>query len=248
MSKNRSFAFWMLLPAALCIIAMVSAAARPPQSKAPDLSGAWEQDEGMTNGAAGRGFSREVPPLQPAMMAKYNASRAGLKSLADKGLDELDPLTYCFPPGAPRSMIMPYPFEIVQQGEAVYILFEYGSGIRIIHTRRTKHPDSLMPSWMGDSVGSWQGDTLVVDTIGFRPETWIDPTGVPHSDALHMVERFRRTNRNTLEVQFTFDDPMAFTKPWGGMRVYHLGDADIAPYFVCEENLPIGAPPPAFGK
>jgi hypothetical protein len=210
---------------------------------APDLSGVWGQGGEMTGGAAGRGFSREVPPLQPAAMAQYKSNRAGLSDLTEKGLDEFDPLTYCFPPGAARSMIMPYAFEIAQRPGIIYIIFEFGSGIRRIYTDGRKHPDDLSPSWMGHSVGTWQGDTLVVDTVGLRPETWIDPTGVPHSDALHMVERFRRSGKDTLEVQFSFDDPKAFTRPWGGTRLYHPDHSEVSDYFVCEENLQMGKPP-----
>ena len=140
-------------------------------------------------------------------------------------------------------MIMPYPFEIAQRPGIIYIIFSFGSGIRRIYTDGRKHPNDLSPSWMGHSVGTWQGDTLVVDTVGLRQETWIDPTGVPHSDALHMVERFRRPAKDTLEVQFSFDDPKAFTHAWGGTRQYHPDTSDLSDYFVCEENLQMGKPP-----
>jgi hypothetical protein len=198
----------------------------------------------MSGGAAGCGFSKEIPHLQPWAMEKYKTNRAGLTSLDEKGLDALDPITYCFPPGEPRSMIMPYPFEIVQKKATVFILFQFGSGIRRIYADGRKHPADVTPSWMGDSVGTWQDDILVVDTVGLKPELWIDPTGAPHSDVLHIVERFRRTNHNTLEVQFSFDDPKAFTRKWGGTRLYQLmnADTDMSAYFVCEENLQVGKP------
>ena len=196
----------------------------------------------MSGGTAGRGFNSQVPPLQPEAMDKYRANRAGLTDLNDKGLDELDPNTYCYPPGGPRSMVMPYPFEIVQRPGVVYVLFEYDSGVRRIYTDGRKHPAEVEPTWMGHSVGTWQGDTLVVDTVALRPETWLDPLGTPHSDALHMVERFRRSSPTTLEVEFLFDDPKTFTKPWGGKRMYQRTDDEISEYFVCEENLQMGKP------
>jgi hypothetical protein len=158
-------------------------------------------------------------PLQAEAMRKYKANRAGLTSLNEKGLDELDPNTYCYPPGAPRSMVMPYPFEIVQRADVVYLLFEYNSGIRRIYMDGRNHTADVEPTWMGHSVGTWQGDTLVVDTVALRPETWLDPLGTPRSDALHMVERFRRPNPDTLEVEFLFDDPKAFTKPWAAREL-----------------------------
>jgi hypothetical protein len=248
MSEHRRGIRFVIAMILLLVIPAIAgrAAAQKPGSP-PDLSGTWGQGGDMTNGGAGRGFSKDVPPLQPTAMKVYEANRAGLTSLNDKGIDELDPLTYCFPPGAVRSMIMPYSFEIAERPGVVYILFEFGSGIRRIYTDGRKHPDDLTPTWMGHSIGTWQGDTLVVDTVGLRPETWIDPTGVPHSDALHMVERFRRTKPDTLEVQFTFDDAKAFTHSWGGTRVYHPDQSDPSDYFVCEENLQVGKPPASPG-
>lgn len=224
------------------IFAPASSAQSAIADSLPDLSGTWEPAGGMNGGEVGRGFSKEVPPLQPWAMTQYKTNRKGLTSLEDKGLDELDPLTYCFPPGEPRSMIMPYPFEVVQRPNIVYILFQFGSGIRRIYTDGRKHPKDVLPSWMGDSVGTWEGNTLVVDTVGLKPETWMDPTGVPHSDALHVVERFRRPKNDALEVEFSFDDPKTFTRTWAGTKIYHLAapDTDLSAYFVCEENLHMG--------
>lgn len=237
----RTRCFGRSLATAFVFLFVAQCLARPQKAgPPPDLSGSWSQGGAMTGGNAGRGFSKEIPPFQPDALKQYEANRAGVTDPNDKGLDELDPLTYCFPPGTPRSMIMPYPFEIVQLPNVIYILFEFGSGIRRIYTDGRKHPDDIAPAWMGHSVGTWQGDTLVVDTVGLRPETWIDPTGVPHSDALHMVERFRRSKADTLEVQFTFDDPKTFTKPWGGTRIYHPDTSDVSDYFVCEGNLQMG--------
>ena len=237
-TQNR----WIGSVAATTFLFLISIAHGTAQSQGarPDFSGVWEQGGGMSGGAAGRRFSREDPPFLPAALEKYKANRAGITDPNEKGLDALDPITYCFPPGAPRSMIMPYALEIIQRTDAVYILFEYGSGVRRIYTDGRKHPEYVSPTWMGHSVGTWQSDTLVVDTVGLRPETWIDPTGTPHSDALHMVERFRRPNRDTLEIDFLFDDPNTFARPWSGTRVYSLGNAAISEYFVCEENLQVG--------
>ena len=196
----------------------------------------------MSGGTAGRGFSLEVPPLQPEAMEKYKANRAGLATLNDKGLDELDPSTYCYPPGAPRSMVMPYAFEIVQRPDIVYVLFEYNSGIRRIYADGRRHPADVEPTWMGHSTGTWQGDTLVVDTVALRPETWLDPLGTPHSDDLHIVERFRRPGPDKLEVEFVFDDPKTFTKSWGGKRIYQLENTELSEYIVCEDHLQMGKP------
>jgi hypothetical protein len=227
--------------AAACLIAP-SLFAQAASSQNADLSGIWAPGGGMTGGSTGRGFSSQDAPLQPEALKAYKANRSGVTSLNEKGLDELDPNTFCYPPGVPRSMVMPYPFEIVQRPGIVYILFAYNSGIRRIHTDGRKHPSDPDPTWMGHSIGTWQGNTFIVDTVGLRPETWLDPLGTPHSDALHMVERFRRTGPTKLEVEFQFDDPKTFTKPWGGSKVYEKSDTEMMEYYVCEENLQLGQP------
>jgi len=91
---------------------------------------------------------------------------------------------------------------------------------------------------MGHSVGHWDGDTLVVDTVAIDEVTWIDDAGTPHSEALHVVERFRRVDHNTLEIEFRFEDPKAFTKPWTAKKVYKLTpDWQYIPGFACEDRF-----------
>jgi hypothetical protein len=90
---------------------------------------------------------------------------------------------------------------------------------------------------MGDSIGKWEGDTLVVDTIGFNDKTWLDQVGHPHSDALHLIERIHRIAPDMLQIDFTFDDPKAFTKQWTGTKQFKMrSDWQISEY-VCEENF-----------
>jgi hypothetical protein len=210
------------------------------QNTAPDLSGIWMLGGGMAGGAGGRRFSMEEPPLQPWAFEKYKETRAGLTDPNDGGRNEFDPSAFCFPPGAARSMMMPFAFEIVQRPDQVYILFEFDSGIRRIYTDGRKHAEELDPAWMGHSTGKWEGDTLVVDTVSLREETWLDRVGTPHSDALRIVERFRRLNRDTLEVEFRFEDPKAFTKPWGGKKIYALQATEMGEFVLCEEHLGMG--------
>src|ERR1051326_3634842 len=91
---------------------------------------------------------------------------------------------------------------------------------------------------MGYSVGKWQGDKLGVDPVGINEKTWLDSAGTPHSDALHVVERFRRVSQDTLEVEFLFDDPKAFTKPWSAKKVYKLDpDTEFEEHLACEDLL-----------
>ncbi len=99
------------------------------------------------------------------------------------------------------------------------------------------HPEDPDPTWMGHSIGRWDGDTLVVDTVGFNDKTWIDPLGHSHSEALHLVERYRRVDPNTLVIDLTFEDAKAFLKPWSGQREFDLKpDWEIAEMYPCEDK------------
>ncbi len=187
----------------------------------------------------GRRFSPLEPPLRPWALQRYKANRAGLPEDYDGALDDRDPNTYCFPPGLSRSLLMPYPFEVVQRPDQLYILFEYGSGIRRIYTDGRPRPPDLPLTWMGYSIGEWDGETLVVETDSLRPETWLDRIGTPHSDALRIQERFRRGNSATLEIEFLFEDAKAFTRPWGGRKLFEP-HFEITEYILCEEFLEMG--------
>lgn len=117
------------------------------------------------------------------------------------------------------------------------MIFEYDHFVRYIYTDGRQHPADLTPTWMGDAIGHWDGETLVVDTIGYKPKTWLDRVGHPHSDALHLVERFRRTDHNTLVDDLTIEDPVAYTKPWTARRSFQLKPKWEIMEFVCEDNF-----------
>ena len=109
-------------------------------------------------------------------------------------------------------MLQPFPWEIVQARDRVIMIFEYQSLIRQIFTDGRGHPKDLEPTYMGNAIGKFEGDTLVIDTVGFNDKTWLDPMGLPHSDALHVVEHLRRVDHDTLVDEYTIDDPKAYTK------------------------------------
>lgn len=126
-----------------------------------------------------------------------------------------DPLYHsCTPPGLPRVYLHPFPMEIVQTPAEILVLFEYDSLRHPIYVDGRAHDTTLGALWMGDSIGHWDGDTLVVDTVNFNDKTWIDRVGHPHSEALHLVERIRRTDHGHLTDDITIEDPKAYTKPW----------------------------------
>ena len=119
----------------------------------------------------------------------------------------------CHPPGLPRAYLHPFPIQIVNvPGREVIILYEYDHLVRHVYTDGRPHNTATGPTWMGSSIGKWEGDTFVVDTIGFNDKTWLDRLGHPHSEELHLVERFRRVDANTLQIDLTIDDPKGCTR------------------------------------
>ena len=186
---------------AILSMAIPKALAAPQSSTAQpvaqpfDLSGVW-----FTQGAVRANFTfKNVSPLLPWAQDRMQANH-----------QQPSPLLRCLPPGVPRIWTMPAPFEIVSAPGMILIYYEFGHYVREIHTTRD-HPKDLLSTWMGDSVGKWEGDTLVVDTIGFNDQTWIDNTGLPHSDQLHLVERLRRVNHDVLQLDITVDDPKTYS-------------------------------------
>ena len=123
-----------------------------------------------------------------------------------------DPEIKCYLPGVPRATYMPYPFQILQNANAIFIAYTYAGAVRNIDL---KNPGPApAESWMGQSVGRWEGETLVVDVTGFNDRTWLDRAGNHHSDALRVTERYTRTSPDVMRYEATIDDPKVFTRPW----------------------------------
>jgi hypothetical protein len=132
-------------------------------------------------------------------------------------------------------MVSVYPMEVIQVPGRVIMFFEYGNYVRQIFTDGRSH-QNLTPTWMGDSIGKWEGDTLVVDTNGFNDKTWIDSEGHPHSEDLHVVERIRRVDHDHLAVEVTVDDPKTYTKTLTTKRVFDFEQGWNIAEFVCEDK------------
>ena len=150
-----------------------------------------------------------------------------------------DPEGFCLPPGGPRSMGTPYPTEIIQHRDRIIIIFEGGGHVwREIHMDGRQHPDkeTLNPSYFGHSVGHWENDTLVVDTIGYNEKTWLDFGGHMHSDQLHTIEYFTRPDKNTLHYESTIDDPGAYTEPWTIAWDINWSEGQELADYICQEN------------
>jgi hypothetical protein len=172
------------------------------------------------------------PPLQPwaSELLEKRISRS------QQGAPEVIALTQCLP-GMPVMMLGgPYPIQILETPGQVTILMEEQNHFRLIYLNG-KHPEDPDPTFLGHSVGHWQGNTLVVDTIGLTDRTTIDRVGMPHSEALHLIERYRRTGKDTLEIVMTLDDAKTFTKPWDAKVIYRAVAAGVEmTEYVCENN------------
>jgi hypothetical protein len=194
----------------------------------PDLSGVWMPNTRALQDLA-VGMTPPDVPYQPwaEQLVKERANGA-------RGKD--DPAAYCIP-GMPKLIVLPYPYKIFQTPGVTLILYEGFTTFRQIFTDGRPLPRDPQPSWMGYSVGKWEGDTFVVDTIGINDKTWMDNAGRPHSDALHTIERYRRRDVGTLEVTLTIDDPKAYTRPWtvNNTPSRLVVDQDLLEY-VCTEN------------
>jgi hypothetical protein len=226
--------------ATACVFALTAGAASaqrpgtklPNGQAAPNFEGIWERPEGQ-----GIRFNPAgtPPPYKPDWDAKYKAALAA----RDRGEVVLDPTSSCLPPGMPRVMVATYPLEILQTPGQVTIIAEWSSQVRRIFTDGRKHPDPdrLDPTFNGHSIGHWEGQTLVVDTVGVRGDTSFDASPLTHSDQIHITERIRLVNKDLLEDVITVADPGAFTQPWVVTRRYARGGPGLQIMeYVCEEN------------
>src|ERR1041385_6331695 len=210
----------------LLIVAAALSIAGPAGNR--DLTGVWI---GPYTPNLARGIAL---PYQPGAEEKFRSHRG-----------EDDPTARCLPPGVPRALGSPFPVEILQDATSVTILYEYMHLIRRIPTDGRPHSADLDSTFMGDSVGKWEGDTLVVDAVGFNDKTRVDTEGHKHSDALHVVERYRRTAPDAIAYEVTIDDPKTYSQPWTAARTLTRHPDWTLKEYVCEENNKIKAPGPA---
>jgi len=210
---------------------------KPPVPKMadgkPDLSGIWQG-----GGAAGLTFAIGAENAKAARPDAAQGGRGGgggarpepapyqdwvqqkLKEIRDRRLID-DPSGRCLLVGVPRITSMPLPIKIVQTKDEVIFMYETFHAFRVIPTDGRGHPDDMDPSFMGDSVGHWEGDTLVVDVTGFNDKTWLGVGGASiHSDALHVVERYQRVDYDTITYNVFIEDPKVFTKSFNTAPSY----------------------------
>jgi hypothetical protein len=191
-------------------------------ARGPDLSGVY-------NFAGVRGLT---PPTLKTGAEKYKIERGGAGDV--RGNTTLG--TDCVPLGIPQTFVTPYPFQMIQTPKFILQVFEYPNAIRYIWTDGRPHPADPDPTWMGDAIGKWDGDTLVVDSVGFNDKTEV--SGYMHTDAYHVVERYKRVDTG-LQYDVTVDDPNVFAKPWVlPQRILPArADLDRVDEFVCENKV-----------
>ena len=209
---------------------------------APGEKGVWEGNAGATLATNVRGgldnaqmilptnIKISEVPFQPWARAVYDFRQA--TTTKD------DPHVKCKPSGGPRMFHTPYGFEFIEMPEQKQIVIAGVGGPhtwRVIYMDGREHPKNLDPSFSGHSVGHWEGDSLVIDSVGFNEKFWLTREGIPSTEFLHLTERFTRTDYYTIQYEATVDDPGAYTKPWTGGWYIVFQDAEMYEY-VCQDN------------
>ena len=212
----------------------------------PDLSGVWQATADPSDTSGGiegivapkymidimRDLKGTVP-FQPWAAQLYQERQAN--KLRD------NPMIKCLPAGVPRLNAYTHPYKIVQTPQLTVMLYESQTMFRQIFTDGRAHPADPEPSWLGYSIGKWDGDTFVVETIGFNDKTWLDGFGHPHSEAMKLTERFRRRDFGHMDVEITIDDPKAYTKPLRYVQPQLLQPDNELIEYICNENAkPVG--------
>jgi hypothetical protein len=204
------------------MVSLFSSARAQAPAPTRDLSGVWamqagrepSEDDKQSPGGA-------IPPMTPWAQARYDLEKPGYGKRAAPGGN--DPILQCDPMGFPRILYFPTPFEFIQLPNRVLQMFERDHVVREIWTDGRALPADPDPLWYGYSVGKWVDDTFVVESTGYDDRTWLGAVGYPHSETMHVEERYQRVDRDTLRFSLKIDDPQAYTKPWIALpRVFKL--------------------------
>jgi len=207
----------------------------------PGETGIWMGAGGAVPGLADWDEARAHPFPGRLKVSEVPYQPWARAVVAYRDENQFEPHARCKPSGGVRQFVTPYGNEImeIRELERVYI-FDVGGPhtFRIIYTDGREHPDNLTPTYYGHSIGHWEGDTLVVDTVGFNEKFWIDRRVTVHTKQLHLIERFTRTSLNRMEYDVTVDDPGAYTETWsGGIYLRWEPDQEMFEYICQEQNL-----------
>lgn len=207
-------------------------AAAPKMGGHPDLTGVWEQ-------YAETDFPRFLVDISNGMKPGELSMQPWATELVAKRQANFSvehPGARCLPSGIPEKNAVPAPIKFIQTPDVLVLLYESRTIFRQVFLDGRPLPKDAMPAWQGYSIGRWEGDTLVVETRGFRDEGWLDMAGHPATDQLHVIEKIKRPNFGTLEMDITVDDPKAYTKAFSIHEKFHImADGDLMEH-ICEEN------------
>jgi hypothetical protein len=188
----------------------------------PDLNGVWQIPY--------------TPDMSRQLGGKLPYTARGEAEFKNYDPAKFDYTAHCLPPGLTRAINTPDPIQISQTKDNVAIMFEAFSAFVNIHTDGRSHPKNLEPTWFGNSVGRWDGDTLVIDSVGFNDKTRLDTIGHVHSDQLHVVQRFTLKDATHIAFEITVEDPVMYTEPFRNTRTFTLQPKWDLMEYSCEEN------------
>jgi hypothetical protein len=189
----------------------------------PDFSGIWQTTSTADYDLEPHGTRKDAPPgvgIVAGGSIPYTPEALAQRKKNFEVREQQDPRLKCWTLGTPRGIYYPEPFQLFQRANDLTLVFEFGDSVRTIHADGTLHPldtgrpDTSYEYWLGDSRGHWQGDTLVVDVTDFNDQTWLDRSGNFHDEALHVVERWRLIDANTIDYKATLEDPNIYSRPW----------------------------------
>src|SRR5438477_7921050 len=227
MQRDSQSNHWLVLAVLTIVIGVMPAQAQRTADGKPDFSGVWRV---INNKYLRNLVADNIPvPFTPAAAALYNERRRN----NGKG----KPSDRCLPRGVPAALLVrDHPWKIVQTPGVLLMLFDESLHYRQMFLDGRGFPEDTTPTWFGYSVARWDGDSLVAETMGFNEETWLDDGGHPHSDALHVIERFRRPTARTMQIEITINDPKTYSKPWTATVSFELlPDAALAEH-MCAVN------------
>lgn len=195
----------------------------------PDISGLWSAVNGFRYTV---NLDVDLKPGEVEMLPWAQAEYQRRKDTLGKD----DPVGYCNLPGVPQVNAIPYPYKILQNSTQVTFLYEAIRTFREVFIDGRGFPADMQPTWLGYSIGRFEGDTFVIETAGQNDKTWVDTGGHPHTEQLHVTEKFTRRNFGSMDLEITINDPGAYKKPWTARYQLRLmPDTEILEY-VCTEN------------
>jgi hypothetical protein len=210
----------------------LKAAAPRTAWKTPDFSGVWEQYAEIDFPRFLIDISNGMKPGELSMQPW--ATELVAKRRANFSVDH--PGAYCLPSGIPEKNAVPAPIKMIQTQDLLVLLYESRTIFRQVFLDGRPLPKDPLPAWQGYSVGRWDGDTLIIETTGFRDNGWLDMAGHPATDQLKVTEKLTRPNFGSLVMEITVDDPKAYTKPFSVKQNFHImADGDLMEH-ICEEN------------